>query len=123
VRNIFPALLIYRLYVSENTVIIVSNKFELLTVTSVRSSFICEPGRIRTCDFFSAIDEQVGEKGEKAVYYVYFVPKSPYNSLRSLHAVSAYLYPNCSRIVHAVYPICIGMKQGKATPSPALRGK
>lgn len=29
-RNIFPALLIYRLYVSENTVIIVSNKFELL---------------------------------------------------------------------------------------------
>jgi hypothetical protein len=29
---------------------------------------------------FSAIDEQVGEKGKKVVYYVYFVPKSPYCS-------------------------------------------
>jgi hypothetical protein len=38
------------------------------------------PGGIRTLDFFSAIEEQVGEKGEKAVYYVYFVPKSPYCS-------------------------------------------
>jgi hypothetical protein len=28
--------------------------------------------------FFSAIDEQIGEKGEKVVYYVYFVPISPY---------------------------------------------
>ncbi len=53
----------------------------------------------RTRDFFSAIDEQVGEKGKKAVYYVYFVPKSPYNSLRSLQAVLAYLFPNCSRSV------------------------
>jgi hypothetical protein len=35
------------------------------------------PGGIRTLDLFSAIDEQVGEKGEKAVYYVYYVPKSP----------------------------------------------
>src|SRR4030042_4471996 len=82
----------------------------------------CGPEGIRTLDLFSAIDEQVGEKGEKAVYYVYFVPKSPYNSLRSLHAVTAYLYPNCSRIVHAVYPICIGMKQGKAIRCPVLRG-
>jgi hypothetical protein len=49
--------------------------------------------RIRTLDLFSAIDEQVGEKGKKAVYYVYYVPNSPYNLLRSLHAVSAYLYP------------------------------
>jgi hypothetical protein len=36
------------------------------------------PGGIRTRDFFSAIDEQLGEKCKKAVYYVYFVPKSPY---------------------------------------------
>jgi hypothetical protein len=40
--------------------------------------FVSGPGEIRTRDFFSAIDEQVGEKGGKAVYYVYFVPKSPY---------------------------------------------
>ena len=69
-RNIFLALLIYRLYVSENTVIIVSNKFELLTEVTVRSSFICGPGRIRTCDFFSAIDKMLGEKGKNAVYCV-----------------------------------------------------
>jgi hypothetical protein len=36
------------------------------------------PGGIRTLGLFSAIEEQVGEKGEKAVYYVYYVPKSPY---------------------------------------------
>jgi hypothetical protein len=35
------------------------------------------PGGIRALALFSAIDEQVGEKGEKAVYYVYYVPKSP----------------------------------------------
>jgi len=68
--------------------------------------------RTRTRDFFSAMDEQVGEKGENAVHYVYYVPKSPYNSLRSLRAVLAYLYPNCSR----------SMKQGKAIRSPVLRG-
>jgi hypothetical protein len=34
--------------------------------------------RIRTRGLFSAIDEQVKEKGKKAVYYVYFVPKSLY---------------------------------------------
>jgi len=45
-------------------------------------------------DLFSTIDTQVGEKWKNAVYYVYFVPKSPYNSLRSLPAVTAYLYPN-----------------------------
>jgi len=28
------------------------------------------PAVIRTRDFFSAIDKQVGEKGEKGVYYV-----------------------------------------------------
>jgi hypothetical protein len=38
----------------------------------------CGPEGIRTLDLFSAIDEQVGEKGKKAVYYVYYVPKSPY---------------------------------------------
>src|SRR4030066_1436891 len=38
----------------------------------------CGPGGIRTRVFFSAIEEQVGEKGKKAVYYVYYVPKSPY---------------------------------------------
>jgi len=43
----------------------------------------------KSVGFFSAIDEQVGEKGKKVVYYVYFVPKSPYKSLRFLHAVSA----------------------------------
>jgi hypothetical protein len=62
-------------------------------------------GGIRTRDFFSAIDEQVGEKGNKTVYYVYCVPKPPYNLLRSLPAVTAYLFPNCSR----------SMTQGKAT--------
>jgi hypothetical protein len=36
------------------------------------------PGGIRTRDFFSAIDKQVGEKGGKVVYCVYFVSKSPY---------------------------------------------
>jgi hypothetical protein len=50
--------------------------------------------KIRTRGLFSAIDKKVEEKGKKAVYYVYFVPKSPYNSLRSLLAVTAYLYPN-----------------------------
>jgi len=45
------------------------------------------------------MDKMVGEKGKKAVYYVYFVPKSPYNSMLSLHAVTAYLYPNGSRRV------------------------
>jgi hypothetical protein len=29
------------------------------------------------------------------------------------HTVIAYLFPNCSRIVHVVYPICVGMKQGR----------
>jgi len=33
------------------------------------------PGGIRTLDLFSAIDEQVREKGKKGVYYVYYVPK------------------------------------------------
>jgi hypothetical protein len=42
------------------------------------------------------MDKIVGEKGEKTVHYGYYVPKSPYNSLRSLHAVIAYLYPNCT---------------------------
>jgi hypothetical protein len=56
--------------------------------------------RTQTCNLFSAIDEQVREKWKKVVYYVYFVPKSPYNSLRSLHAVSAYL----SRIVPELFP-------------------
>jgi hypothetical protein len=35
----------------------------------------CGPGGIRTRGFFSAIEEQVGEKGENAVHYVYYVPK------------------------------------------------
>jgi len=70
----------------------------------------CGPGGIRTRGFFSAIEEQVGEKEKIAVHYVYYVPKSPYNSLRSLPAVLAYLFPNCSR----------SMKQGKATLSPVL---
>ena len=76
------------------------------------------PGLTRTRVFLSAIDEQVGEKGKKAVYYVYFIPKSSYNSLRSLHAVAHI----CTRIVQAVYPIGIGMKQGKAAQNPA-RGR
>jgi len=62
--------------------------------------------RIRTRDFFSAIEEQIGEKGEKAVYYVYFVPKSPYNSLRSLYAVIAYLFPDFSRRMTQGKVIC-----------------
>jgi hypothetical protein len=65
--------------------------------------------RTRTRDFFSAMDEQVGEKGEKAVYYVYFVPKSPYCASISVPK----LFPNCSR----------SMKQGKVIRSPVLRGK
>jgi hypothetical protein len=74
------------------------------------------PGGIRTLDLFSAIDEQGGEKEKNAVYYVYFVPKSAYNSLRSLLAVSAYLYPNYA-------PICTrNMKQGKATRKPVQMG-
>jgi hypothetical protein len=62
------------------------------------------------------MDKMVGEKGKKSIYYVYYVPKSPYNSLRSLQAVSAYLFPNCT-------PIFIGMKQGKAIRKPVRRGK
>ena len=96
-------------------------------VTITKKTHIWEyfngPGGTRTSVFFSAIDEQVGEKCKKVVYYVYFVPKSPYNSLRSLQAVTAYLFSNCSRIVRAVYPICIGMKQGKVIRSPIRRGK
>jgi hypothetical protein len=58
----------------------------------------CGPGGIRTRVFFSAIDEQVGEKEKKAVYYVYYVPKSPY----------------CASIsVPELFPICIDMKQGR----------
>ena len=38
----------------------------------------CGPGGIRTRGLFSAIEEQVGEKGKKVVFYVYCVPKSPY---------------------------------------------
>ncbi len=53
------------------------------------------PGGIRTRDFFSAIDEQVGEKRGKAVYYVYFVPKSPYCDRISVPE----LFPNCTRSV------------------------
>jgi len=55
---------------------------------------------------------QIGEKGKKAVHYVYYVPKSPYNSLCSLRAVLAYLFPNCSR----------SMKQGKAIRKPVQMG-
>jgi hypothetical protein len=33
------------------------------------------PGGIRTRDFFSAMDERLGEKGENAVHIVYYVPK------------------------------------------------
>jgi hypothetical protein len=70
------------------------------------------PGGIRTRGFFSAIDEQVGEKGKKAVYYVYYVPKSPY-----CYSISVpELFPNCA-------PICIGMKQGKAARSPVHEGE
>ena len=49
------------------------------------------PGETRTRVFFSAIEEQVGEKGGNAVHYVYYVPKSPY-----CYSISV---PNCSRIV------------------------
>ncbi len=48
---------------------------------------------MRTLELFIVIDVQIGEKRENTFYYVYFVPKSPYNSLRSLHIASAYLYP------------------------------
>jgi len=67
--------------------------------THVKMHEILWTWRIRTRSFFSAIEEQLGEKGGNAVHYVYCVPKSPYNSLRSLPAVIAYLYPNCSRIM------------------------
>jgi hypothetical protein len=62
-------------------------------------------------DLFSAIDKQVREK-----------PSITSILFQTHHTVLAYLYPNCSRIVHAVYPICIGMKQGKATRKPVQRG-
>jgi len=77
--------------------------------------FVSGPGGIRTLGLFSAINEG-GEKGGNAVHYVYYVPKSAYNSLRSLLAVSAYLYPNYA-------PICTrNMKQGKATRKPVQMG-
>jgi hypothetical protein len=61
--------------------------------------------RIRTRDFFSAMDKMVGAKLKMVIYYIYYHPKSPYNSLphtnragdRSLWAVTAYLYPNCAQ--------------------------
>ena len=53
------------------------------------------PGGIRTRGLFSAIEEQVGEKGKKAVYYVYYVPKSPYCASISVPK----LFPNCTRSV------------------------
>jgi hypothetical protein len=59
----------------------------------------CGPGGIRTRGLFSAIEEQVREKGKKAVYYVYCVPKSPYCASVSVPK----LFPNCTR----------SMKQGK----------
>jgi len=70
------------------------------------------PGGTRTRVFLSAIEEQVGEKGENVVHYVYYYPKSPYNWLHSLHAVSEYLFPNCSR----------SMKQGKVIRKPVQMG-
>ena len=72
----------------------------------------CGPGGIRTRGLFSAIDEQVGEKGEKAVYYVYYVPKSPYCASISVPE----LFPNCTRSVPC------GMKQGKAIRKPVQMG-
>ena len=67
--------------------------------------------RIRTRDFFSAIDEQVAEKGEKAVYYVQYVSNSP-----SCYSISVpELFPNYSPVNDT--PICIGMKQGRRSAS------
>ena len=68
----------------------------------------CGPGGIRTRGLFSAIEEQVGEKGKKAVYYVYYVPKSPYCDSISVPK----LFPNCTR----------SMKQGKAIRKPVQMG-
>jgi len=61
---------------------------------------------------FCWIDEQIGEKGTKTVYFVHYVPKSPYTSLRSLPAVTAYLFPICTR----------SMKQGKVIRNPGQMG-
>jgi hypothetical protein len=71
----------------------------------------CGPGGIRTLDLFSAIDEQVGEKGEKL--------SITYNLCQNHHTVLAYLYPNCSRFV----PDMHRYEVRKGDPSPVLRGK
>jgi hypothetical protein len=55
------------------------------------------PGGIRTLDLLSAKEIMVGEKGKKSRLLRLLLPKSPYNSLHTLHSFLAYQYPNCSR--------------------------
>jgi hypothetical protein len=86
-------------------------RIELLQYTGYKGG----PGGTRTRVFFSAIDEQVGEKGGKAVYYVYYVPKSPYCSSISVPK----LFPNCTRSV----PDMHRYKARKAIRKPVHRGK
>jgi hypothetical protein len=62
---------------------------------------------MRTRGLFSAMEKMVGVKGKKDVDYVYFVSLSQY-------------YVSIS--VPELYSKCIGMKQGKTTRSPVLRG-
>jgi len=67
------------------------------------------PGGIRTLDLFGAMDKQVGEKGKKAVF-----TSKMYQNHHTTRCAPCQLFEHiCTRIVHAVYPICIGMKQGE----------
>jgi hypothetical protein len=66
---------------------------------------------IRTLDLFSAIDKMVGEKEKKAS----IASRKSYYHHTVLSTFVPELFPICA-------PICIGMKQGKATRSPVYWG-
>jgi hypothetical protein len=62
------------------------------------------------------MDKLIGEKRKSAIYYVYDVPKSLYKTLLSFHAVSTFLFPNCSRGVQQY-------KTRKGDPKPCPKGE
>src|SRR4030042_4716524 len=68
--------------------------------------------------FFSAIDKQVGEKGKKPS-----ITSKMSQNYHTTRCSPCMLFQHiCTRIVHAVYPICVVMKQGKAIRSPVQIG-
>ncbi len=61
---------------------------------------------IRTIDLFTAMDKNAGENGKIVVYYVYYHPESTLD-----YSIS----------VPELCPVCIVIKQRKATRNPVQR--